>query len=91
MSKVLEITGELLDRNYHIWKGTLYPDTLQKVRDIFANGYDSFSTAFAEVAKDKNHPLNDILRPALKMTLHDYWKELKEEVIIDICLYFTEC
>lgn len=78
-SKALEFTGEILRRNFHVWKTTLYPKNFDKVKNIFATGYKKFANALAEVAKDKNHPLNDILEPALKMTLYDYWRSLKAQ------------
>lgn len=92
-SSVMAFTGEILDRNYHVWKGALNRNAFNKVKEIFVSGYERFSHAIKEVASDKNHPLNAIVEPALKMTLYDYWKSLKAQVkysskfiLLNVCL-----
>ncbi|XP_055927217.1 uncharacterized protein LOC129958641 isoform X2 [Argiope bruennichi] len=80
VSKDLQLHGEILDENHHIWNIKFNVDTYKRVKSLFKKAYGSVKDSIIRMAMDTYHPVNKLMKPSLKVPLYEYVKNLQKQV-----------
>ncbi|XP_035211652.1 uncharacterized protein LOC118185843, partial [Stegodyphus dumicola] len=77
LSEAVDFSGQIISARYHIWRGKIDLPILDKIRTRFTSAYSAASKYLSDITKDPEHPINEILRPALKDTVYNFWESIK--------------
>ncbi|GFQ77261.1 apolipoprotein B-100, partial [Trichonephila clavata] len=76
-SEDLQLKGEIINNNYHVWSLRIHLDTFARVKSLLANSFRSIIYSLVSLARDPDHPVNKLAHSSIQMTLYDYFRNLR--------------